>query len=142
MMRPLLATVLLILLSSCGEDTDLDTLVMINYAEEFTLRVGQTAISPDSATVQLIDIAHDSRCANGVDCLWEGEIAVALEGSHGGVILPMDIKHSPGQTERATPNFVRFQVELVAANPYPDIDENNGQIEIDDYRIILVLREQ
>ncbi|GEM_PF-4252022 len=129
-------------LCSCASESDIDTQVIINYNEEFTLRVGQTAISPDSTTVSLIDIPTDSRCATSVNCVWEGEIVAALEGSHGGVTIPIEIKQSIAQSALATANFVRFRLELLEVSPYPDLSVNNGQIEPEDYVLTFVLREQ
>lgn len=125
--------------TACGNDDSLSDL-LIDYDEQFTLRIGQKAITSDGAQVKLINIPTDSRCALNATCIWEGEIVAELEGSHGGVTIPIELRQSPGQTDPATANFVRFQVELIEANPYPDLSKKNGQIKRDDYELTLVLR--
>lgn len=127
------------LLMSCGNDSDLDELVMVEYGTPFTLKIGQTAISPDSAAVRLIDIPTDSRCANNTTCIWEGEIVAELEAAFGGQLYPLEIRNLISQSSLSRANFVRFRLELLEANPYPD---QNGQISSEEYELTLMLTVQ
>lgn len=137
-MRLLSLFLFILVITACGDDAD--EIVIIDYDTPFTLKIGQTAITADSATVRLIGIPSDSRCALNATCVWQGEIVAELEGAHGGVTIPMEIRQSPAQSSLATANFVRFQVELIEANPYPDLNKKNGQIKQEDYELTLVIR--
>lgn len=137
-MKILISLACILFFTACGnEDTPDD--VFVEYDQSFTLRIGQSANTSDGARVKLINIPTDSRCALNATCVWADEIVAELEGSHGGVTIPMELRHSPGQTDPATANFVRFEVELIEANPYPDLNKRNGQIKPEDYELRLVL---
>ncbi len=137
-MKTFLSVACLLFFTACGNDDTLDD-VYVDYDQAFTLRIGQRAITSDGAQLKLIDIPTDSRCALNATYVWEGEIVAELEGAHGGVSIPIELKHSPGQTDPVTANFIRFQVELIEANPYPDLNKKNGQIKRDDSELKLVL---
>lgn len=55
----------------------------IGLNEEFALKFGQTAHVTSSddhkLKIEYFDLTEESRCAPGVECIWEGRVAVVLK---------------------------------------------------------------
>jgi hypothetical protein len=73
-MKPLFFLTSIILLSACSKKN-------IGLNEEFSLKIGQSAfVSADNIVeIEYLDLYEESRCAPGVECIWEGRVAVVLK---------------------------------------------------------------
>lgn len=61
------------------------------FGSAVTLAVGDSATYDDGLVVRLTEI-NDSRCPQGVQCVWQGELAPALRLSGGGLAAPLDLR--------------------------------------------------
>lgn len=75
-MKSLLFIVSFILLAACTKKN-------IGLNEEFSLKFGQTAnvtTSEDNIlSIEYFDLSEESRCAPGMECIWEGRVAIVLK---------------------------------------------------------------
>lgn len=65
--------------------------VQAQLGEKFVLRVGQTAIltdTPDQFGITFYNVADDSRCPQGVACVWAGEVVVQITFQENGLLHP------------------------------------------------------
>ncbi len=100
---------------------------------DLTLKMNDD-ITVDGLRIRFSDI-EESRCAEGVTCVWAGEAKVFLKlNLQDNVILK-----SPGLCEgpeacRDTATYKHYRIILHDVNPYPKI---NVEIKKEDYRIKL-----
>jgi hypothetical protein len=99
----------------------------------FTLAVGEEA-AVGSTEVRFVQVAADSRCPRGVNCVWEGDAVVELTVRKGGNVTPLEL-HTHGSPERPNVGEAQgYRFRLVALEPYPV----EGQtIPAEDYRATL-----
>lgn len=75
-MKALLCIGSIILLTACSKKN-------IGLNEEFTLKFGQSAnvttAADNKLKIQYFDLSEESRCPPGVECVWEGRVAVVLK---------------------------------------------------------------
>ena len=75
-MLSIVLTLLMLTLSACANDR----VIKASLDKEFSLAIGQTAkISGENLTIKLTDVTNDSRCPQGVTCVWAGEVTCALD---------------------------------------------------------------
>lgn len=109
--------------------------ISANFNEEFYLNFGQRAEFNDSGLeITFNKVLEDSRCPEGVECVWEGngkiELAVYQSGS-GSEIKELNTTLEPKQTESG--NYIIWFTEL---QPYPKKDK---KIDSEKYRIRLLV---
>ena len=117
------------------------TAVEVRVGESFTLAVGETATLPGAGiSVRLVAISTDSRCPIDVNCVWAGDVAVALRATVvGGAPETLELHHP---TEVMGPRRVAVGghwIELVRVEPAPVSD---GPIPEADYRATFRLDER
>jgi hypothetical protein len=90
----------------------------VTMDQDFDLAPGQTAVVDGGGlTVTFVKVAEDSRCPTGVQCVWAGNGAVALEPSTQGTG-----KYAVTLNTTLTPHAVNagaYEIRLVGLKPYP-----------------------
>jgi hypothetical protein len=105
-----------------------------SLGDSFSLTVGQSAsIDGDDLAIKFIDVIADSRCASGVQCIWQGEVACLVEITHPGTSQQKVLTY-PGLTqELSKAQFGSYQLTF-SVEPYPEAGE---EIEKSEYRLNL-----
>lgn len=118
--------IIMLLLFSCSSGTSPD------QENEFTIKYGKT-ISAGNIYIQFDELAEDSRCAIGVECVWEGNAEVDLRINSGGEWINYSINTT------LDPRLIvieGYQLELVSVSPYPVYADT---VAIEDYEIKVAL---
>jgi len=86
-------------------------------AQVVTLQLGAAETIGD-LTLRWLDV-NDSRCPQGVTCVWEGEVTITLEVASGGNgVETLDLKMRPG-TETAASDAAAHRFRLLSVEPVP-----------------------
>lgn len=97
---------------------------MIKLNQEFDLPFGQVAVMDEgNVKFHFSSVAEDSRCPKNVQCVWEGNAMIivdgyATDGQSGSLMLNTnkgDAARFPGKG-----NFMGYEVELISLMPYPE----------------------
>lgn len=88
--------------------------------QEFEIKVGQK-VSVEGLRLSFTTVAEDSRCPQGVECIWAGNGKVVLKVSKAG-------KHSANINlntgiEPKHKLYDGYDIKLVSLNPYPQKGE-------------------
>lgn len=105
--------------------------------DEFRLDFGESATVPEAELwFHFVDVVHDSRCPLSVQCVWEGDAAVAIEiaSSLPGGDSVTDTLHTTLEPRSAA--LGEYTLHLVQVSPYPRVP---GEIPLVRYRITLRL---
>ncbi len=114
----------------CGGCESSTSPIEPELGEEFQLAYGQTAIIRGTQfVVRFVSVDEDSRCPEGMLCIWEGNAKITLDVSRLSVSLntsldPNEIAHGA------------YKLKLLAVRPYPKPQE---LIKPDHYRITLIV---
>jgi hypothetical protein len=103
--------------------------VGVETGSQFELRRGQQAnVNGTSLRIRFEAVTNDSRCPQGVQCVWAGNAAVNL------TILPADtsVTLNTGIDPRGT-SIDSYNLTLVDVKP----GARQGGIAADDYRVVL-----
>jgi len=99
--------------------------------EAFDIRYGgKVSIAGESLSIQFLDVPEDSRCPEGVVCVWAGNAKVALR------VVGRDVDLNT-YLEPRKDTVSDYTVELVSLNPYPVY---NQEIEKEEYTARLLVR--
>lgn len=86
--------------------------------KEFTLKVGEQAhIKEAGLKITFSTVAEDSRCPQGVNCIWAGNGRVVLKASRGRS-KAADVQVNT-EIEPKRDRVGEYEVRLVNLNPYP-----------------------
>ena len=103
--------------------------------QEFTLRVGEQAqIREAGLRITFSRVADDSRCPQGVTCIWAGNGRVRLKASRGAG-RDKDVQLNTG-IEPKHGRVGEYEVRLVSLSPYP---REGARIKRDEYVATLVV---
>jgi hypothetical protein len=89
---------------------------------EFRIRVGRTVtFRGETLRLRFVRVPADSRCPEGVDCVWAGNAEVLVEVSAGGARgrRTLSLNTNAGQERPAEAKYRRYTVRLVGLSPYP-----------------------
>ena len=151
-MRPtiFIASAAFLALTACGGYSSTTTLpdtntnggqtgdVVAQLDAPFTLAPGQWgAIAGTALRVGFTGVTSDSRCPSNVQCVWEGDAAVALRASLSGTETPVTL-HTSGAADAATTAHVGGYVLSIAdVQPAPVAGQT---IAANAYRVKLLVR--
>lgn len=114
--------------------------MVFNAQNENTLPVGigqETEFSGKSVTkVKFAEVLEDSRCPEGVDCLWAGNARIALE-LYFNDKEPLKIEMDTNGP-KSTVEFEGGAITIVSLDPYPKADT---QIDRSAYKVSLQIKE-
>lgn len=89
--------------------------------QEFEIRIGQqVSIKSEGLKVIFSYVAEDSRCPEGVQCVWAGNGKIVLrinKGRRGANLLRLNTTVDPRQDD-----YLGYDVKLVSLSPYPKKD--------------------
>jgi hypothetical protein len=89
--------------------------------QEFELKVGQQVlIKNEGLRIDFSNVAEDSRCPTGVECIWAGNGKVVLRLSkprRRTALMRLNTGVDPKQS-----SYQLYEVKLVSLNPYPKKD--------------------
>jgi hypothetical protein len=123
----------LILLLGCGP-----TNINADLGETFTLAIGQSAhITSEGMEVNFIEVIADSRCPEGVQCIWAGEASSLLKITHSGSTY-QKVLTQPSLTEPPQTDFFEYVITF-NLQPYPKAGE---EIKDKDYRLELKIEKE
>jgi hypothetical protein len=108
---------------------------VIRLGQEFEIKIGQEAmIEGEGLAVVFESVPEDSRCPEGVDCIWSGNAKVKLRSSKQ--------KQTPATIELNTnvepksSSYLNYEVSLVALKPRTNADK---AIQPDEYKATLIV---
>ncbi len=125
MMR--LLSLLILLAIACSHDSSAKRSAKLG--EEFDLRIGETAaITGEHLSVGFSSVTEDSRCPQGVDCIWAGNAIVRAsvsEASGQRETVDLNTELEPKEKRHGG-----YRLRLIRLRPYPTKD---GVIRKQDY---------
>ena len=109
----------------------------IKLHEKFKVHLNeQSILSSKELRIKFVSVKEDSRCPQGVDCLWAGngkiEIKV-IDKNEDSAILELNTELEPKSV-----SYKRFHIALISLEPYPKAEQN---IKEEDYSAILAVSE-
>jgi hypothetical protein len=129
----LILPLVLIFLLGCGPGD-----INANLGEKFTLAIGQSArITSEGMEVNFIEVIADSRCPQGVQCIWAGEASSVLEITRSGSTY-QKVLTQPSLTEPPQTDFFEYIITF-NLKPYPKAGE---EIKDKDYLLELKMEKK
>lgn len=83
---------------------------------EYSFEVNKSYSSEDGKYSLIINEVSDSRCPEGVQCIWQGEVSVKGELTVEGSKSPFEIHSVVSQSNKQPEGYT---VQIVDAKPYP-----------------------
>lgn len=128
--KSLAVTGLVLAAAAFAAQTDCLKVVM---DKAFILKVGEVGLIEDlNRRIEFREVAEDSRCPKGVDCIWAGNAKVRLyvrDGEKEPVVV--ELNTAAGNNSA---NAGGLTISLVSLDPYP---VSGTEIASDDYRATL-----
>jgi len=104
--------------------------------EEFVLSVGQRAsIVGENLEIKFLDVMEDSRCPNGVTCIWAGRVTCMVELKQAGSSYQMALTESGLTSEYSKETYEGYRLAFHVM-PYPEAGQ---EIDKDAYRLHLIV---
>jgi hypothetical protein len=126
-MRNRIALVLIALATSACHQTS----ASVDPLTTFDLRPGEVVtVEANKLVVTFKQVSQDSRCPDGVQCVWAGDATVHLDANPGQANAASADLHTNTQGGPAQATLNGYTVQLVALSPYP---KNGQQIQPGDY---------
>jgi hypothetical protein len=124
-----LPLIMIILPGCAGPAADVNAAL----GERFTLSIGQSAVIADEGLkIKFIEVVGDSRCPQGVQCIWAGEASALIEITYSGSTY-RKVLTQPGASESTTTDFGIYEIAF-SLQPYPQAGK---EIDAKDYRLQL-----
>jgi hypothetical protein len=108
---------------------------VIRLGQEFDLKINQeAAIEGEGLAVVFESVLEDSRCPEGVDCIWSGNAIIRIRSSKQ--------KHAPAPIELNTnvgtksSSYLDYEIKLVALKPRPKVDR---PVQSNEYKATLII---
>ena len=127
---------LLAVLASSAQNAHKNTKLPLD--KEFKIKIGQR-VTIQKLNIKFSALQNESRCPTGVQCIWEGNAAIAVQVSK---MNKKGMKATLNTTTVIPPNELRhkgYKVRLVALNPWPNI---NQTIDEKDYEATLIVTKE
>lgn len=84
--------------------------------QESTFRIGRLYTSSDGQYTLQINEINDSRCPEGVQCVWQGEVSLKGQWTHNKLKSDFELHSVLKDMERQPEGFT---IQLIKATPYP-----------------------
>ena len=109
-------------------------LVFLNVP--FTLAPGQTArIDSEGMDIRFVDVTGDSRCPQGVECIWAGQVSCAVDITKNNILNQVTLSDSAGSGASTGQDFQNYHI-FFSVTPSPAAGK---QIAGGDYRLTLTV---
>ena len=90
----------------------------VSLNQEFDVKIGQeVTIKGEGLKIGFASVAEDSRCPEGVNCIWAGNAKIALSLQKG-KSKPAPVALNTG-VEPGRHSYMGYEVKLVGVRPYP-----------------------
>lgn len=123
---------MMLLAISCSAESDE---IKAGLGEEFVLAVGQSAsIDGEGLTIRFIEVTEDSRCPEGVECVWEGRVTCLVDIIYSDSTYQQELTQS-GRSSTSVLEFQGFEI-MFDVQPYPTFGK---EIKTDEYRLVLTI---
>ena len=104
----------------------------------FTLAPGQTArIESEGMDIRFINVTGDSRCPQGVECIWAGQVTCAMEITKNSVLNQVTLTDSAGSGAATGQDFQNYHI-FFSVTPSPVAGK---LIDANDYRLTLTVNQ-
>ncbi len=70
-------------------------------------------------SIHFLEVTEDSRCPEGTECVWAGQVKVSLKITTGGSDHNIEMLKKGKQKGGVTGNVGDYTVEMIEVNPYP-----------------------
>ena len=114
-----ITTLPLLLIMLLGSAQDPGSNSKVDLAEEFKIKNGEeVVVRGEKLRITFSSVFSESRCPIGVDCVWVGNAAIAIEVAKKNkkqVVAMLNTFLEPKEIA-----YRGFKIKLVALNPYPD----------------------
>jgi hypothetical protein len=122
--------IIILVLSGCARPTGE---IKANIGEKFSLAIGQVvSITGENLKIRFNEVTADSRCPQGVQCIWAGEASSLIEITYSGSTYSKTLTQ-PGSSEPPQTEFQQYEITF-DLQPYP---QKGIKIESKDYRLQL-----
>ena len=103
---------------------------------QFTLAPGQTVrIQSESMDIRFVDVTGDSRCPQGVECIWAGQVSCAVDITKNNILNQVTLSDSAGSGALTGQDFQNYHI-FFSVTPSPAAGK---QIAGGDYRLTLTV---
>ena len=94
----------------------------VKLGEEFKLGISKSAaVKGEGLGIEFVSVVEDSRCPQGVDCIWAGNAKVRLRLKRGrGAAAEIELNTN---TEPQRSAAHGYEVRLTSLSPYPKANE-------------------
>jgi hypothetical protein len=103
--------------------------------KEFTIKLGQRA-TIKNLSLKFRNVQNESRCPTGVQCVWAGNAAIAIQISNKNTHQMTAILNTNPGVQPNELDYKGYKIRLVALNPYPKVDQ---KINDNDYAATLIV---
>ena len=104
---------------------------------QIVIKCGQeTVIDGKEMSIKFVATLEDSRCPEGVQCVWEGNACIKLTVKTPGE-KPLSIELNTNDRFAVEAKYLDYTITLIDLKPYPKAAE---QINMQDYTAIVVIR--
>jgi hypothetical protein len=112
--------------------------VGVRLGQEFKLRAGgRAAVEGEGLKVRFDSVTSDSRCPEGVTCVWAGNAEVLIEAEAGGGPAVIRLNTHGGDNYPKERRHRQYAVGLVGLSPHP---ARGIETKATDYEVTLVIR--
>jgi hypothetical protein len=108
---------------------------VIRLGQEFELNINQEAVvEGEGLAVEFESALEDSRCPEGVDCIWSGNAKIRLRlGKQKQTPAPVELNTN---VEPKSSSYLNYEVKLVALKPRPKADK---PVQPNEYKATLIV---
>jgi hypothetical protein len=108
---------------------------VIRLGQEFELNINQEAVvEGEGLAVAFESALEDSRCPEGVDCIWSGNAKIRLRlGKQKQTPAPVEINTN---VEPKSSSYLNYEVKLIALKPRPKADK---PVQPNEYKATLIV---
>ena len=101
--------IIILVLSGCTRPTGE---IKANLGEKFSLAIGQVAsITGENLKIRFKEVIGDSRCPQGVQCIWAGEASSLMEITYSGSTFSKTLTQ-PGPSEPPQTDFQEYIIKF------------------------------
>jgi len=104
---------LLFTVMGCDEVSNSQTFTL---GKESTFGINQLYTSTDGRNTLQITEINDSRCPDGVECIWAGEVSLKGEWTGSGIKIPVEFSSVILEQQKVPDGFT---IQIVDVKPYP-----------------------
>jgi hypothetical protein len=116
----------LLIIAGCVQKADSIT----NLGDNFSLKPGQiAAITSEGLTFRFVGVLEDSRCPQGVQCIWAGQTTIAAEAVKGNNKTSFNLTKKAGAMEPGSFDSMGYTFEFLEIGPGKAMGKNISEME-------------